>query len=175
MAGRIIFWLAILGAIAFAIQGGEYSTLDLWRQRQTKLRLTAQADSLTRQVDSLVPAIVDLRPVADSLWRAFQQPLALDGASTAWLSMGVQGVSLAPVVGAGGAMRTAVVLSARPRVQLGAAPATRAQVIEGLIGPVRERPSVHPAVVRRPRAAAIVCTWKCTDSPEPSVGGNPPL
>jgi cell division protein FtsB len=53
MAGRIIFWLAILGAIAFAIQGGEYSTLDLWRQRQTKLRLTAQTDSLTRQVDSL--------------------------------------------------------------------------------------------------------------------------
>jgi cell division protein FtsB len=53
MAGRIIFWLAILGAIAFAIQGGEYSTLDLWRQRQTKMRLTAQTDSLTRQVDSL--------------------------------------------------------------------------------------------------------------------------
>ena len=53
MAGRIVFWLAVLGAIAFAIQGGEYSTLDLWRQRQTKLRLTAQADSLTRQVDSL--------------------------------------------------------------------------------------------------------------------------
>ena len=53
MAGRIIFWLAILGAIVFAIQGGEYSTLDLWHQRQTKLRLTAQTDSLTRQVDSL--------------------------------------------------------------------------------------------------------------------------
>ena len=53
MAGRIIFWIAILGAIAFAIQGGEYSTLDLWRQRQTKQRLTAQTDSLSRQVDSL--------------------------------------------------------------------------------------------------------------------------
>ena len=53
MAGRIIFWLAILGAIVFAIQGGEYSTLDLWRQRQTKQRLMAQTDSLSRQVDSL--------------------------------------------------------------------------------------------------------------------------
>ena len=92
----------------------------------------AQLQALTRQVDSLVPAIVDLRPVADSLWRAFQQPLALDGASTAWLAMGVQGVSLAPVVGAGGVMRTAVVLSARPRVQLGAAPAARVQALPAL-------------------------------------------
>ena len=53
MAARIIFWIAILGAIVFAFQGGEYSTRDLWRQRQAKQRLIVETDSLTRQVDSL--------------------------------------------------------------------------------------------------------------------------
>lgn len=53
MAGRIIFWLLVAGAIAFALQGGEYSTLDLWRQRQFKQKLTAETDSLQREVDSL--------------------------------------------------------------------------------------------------------------------------
>ena len=53
MAARIILWAAILGAIVFAFQGGEYTTRDLWRQRQAKQRLIVQTDSLTRQVDSL--------------------------------------------------------------------------------------------------------------------------
>jgi cell division protein FtsB len=53
MAARIIFWLLLLGAIAFALQGGEYSTVDLWRQRQFKQRLAAETDSLAREVDSL--------------------------------------------------------------------------------------------------------------------------
>jgi hypothetical protein len=51
MAGRIVFWLLAIGALAFALQGGEYSTVDLWRQRKFKLRLTAETDSLQRQVD----------------------------------------------------------------------------------------------------------------------------
>ena len=37
----------------FAIQGGEYSTVDLLRQRRQKLRLVRQIDSLGHQVDSL--------------------------------------------------------------------------------------------------------------------------
>jgi len=37
----------------FAIQGGEYSTVDLLRQRGQRIRLTRQIDSLGRQVDSL--------------------------------------------------------------------------------------------------------------------------
>ncbi len=53
MRGRIIFWLAVGGAILFALQGGEYSTLDLWKQRQLKQRLIVETDSLGRQVDSL--------------------------------------------------------------------------------------------------------------------------
>jgi cell division protein FtsB len=53
MAARIIFWILIIGALAFAVQGGEYSSVDLWRQRQFKQRLAAQTDSLSREVDSL--------------------------------------------------------------------------------------------------------------------------
>ena len=53
MAARRTFWLLLLGAIAFALQGGEYSTVDLWRQRQFKQRLAAETDSLAREVDSL--------------------------------------------------------------------------------------------------------------------------
>jgi len=37
----------------FALMGGEYSTVDLWYQRQFKQRLAAQTDSLAREVDSL--------------------------------------------------------------------------------------------------------------------------
>jgi cell division protein FtsB len=46
-------WLVVVGAAVFAIQGGEYSTRDLWRQRQFKQRLIVQTDSLAREVDSL--------------------------------------------------------------------------------------------------------------------------
>ena len=53
MAGRIIFWLLLIGAVAFALQGGEYSTLDLLHQRQFKQRLAGETDSLEREVDSL--------------------------------------------------------------------------------------------------------------------------
>src|SRR5437764_393548 len=53
MIQRIIFALLILGGLVFAIQGGEYSTMDLWRQRQRAKTLAQQADSLSREVDSL--------------------------------------------------------------------------------------------------------------------------
>jgi cell division protein FtsB len=53
VAQRIIFALLIVGGLFFAIQGGEYSTRDLWRQRQRAKTLNAQTDSLARQVDSL--------------------------------------------------------------------------------------------------------------------------
>lgn len=40
-------------AIWFAVQGGEYGTSDLLRQRSTRARLDREIDSLTRVVDSL--------------------------------------------------------------------------------------------------------------------------
>lgn len=53
MVGRLVFWVLAIGALVFALQGGEYSTLDLWRQRKFKMRLISETDSLSRQVDSL--------------------------------------------------------------------------------------------------------------------------
>lgn len=43
----------LVAALVFAVQGGEYSTLDLVRQRREQRQLTAAIDSLTRVVDSL--------------------------------------------------------------------------------------------------------------------------
>ena len=43
----------VVGAVVFAIQGGEYGTWDLVRQRSKRERLAARIDSLTRIVDSL--------------------------------------------------------------------------------------------------------------------------
>src|SRR5215208_5723433 len=50
---RLIFALIVLGGLVFAVQGEEYSTMDLWRQRQRKAQLIAHTDSLRRDVDSL--------------------------------------------------------------------------------------------------------------------------
>jgi cell division protein FtsB len=57
VTGRIILWIVIAGAAFFALQGGEYSSVDLWRQRRFKQRLTAETDALERQVDSLRRAL----------------------------------------------------------------------------------------------------------------------
>lgn len=50
---RILLAAAIVGAAVFAVQGGEYGTTDLYRQRERRARLTATIDSLQRVVDSL--------------------------------------------------------------------------------------------------------------------------
>jgi len=47
-------WLGIIAVFMwFAINGGEYGTFDLIRQRREQTRLKAEIDSLTRIVDSL--------------------------------------------------------------------------------------------------------------------------
>ncbi|MFL5562066.1 MAG: FtsB family cell division protein [Gemmatimonadaceae bacterium] len=43
----------IVAALVFAIQGGEYGTTDLFRQRARRQALLARIDSLQRAVDSL--------------------------------------------------------------------------------------------------------------------------
>ena len=49
-----LLWLAVIvAALVFAVQGGEYSTLDLVRQHRERQHMTAAIDSLTRVVDSL--------------------------------------------------------------------------------------------------------------------------
>jgi len=53
LLARLIWAAIIIGGLVFAVQGGEYSSLDLWRQRERKARLQAETDSLQREVDSL--------------------------------------------------------------------------------------------------------------------------
>jgi len=50
---RIAMWSLILVAAYFAIQGGEYSTVSLIRQRTLEQDLTRAIDSLEQEVDSL--------------------------------------------------------------------------------------------------------------------------
>ncbi len=50
---QLLFAAIAVGAIAFAVQGGEYGTSDLLRQRQRRAKLLAANDSLQHIVDSL--------------------------------------------------------------------------------------------------------------------------
>ena len=53
MVKRLLAALAIIGALLFAVQGGEWGTWDLWRQRRQMARLRVSVDSLQHEVDSL--------------------------------------------------------------------------------------------------------------------------
>ena len=50
----MVLRLAAVFAVYFALQGGEYSSYDLYRQRQRERMLTRMADSLRVDVDSLL-------------------------------------------------------------------------------------------------------------------------
>ena len=52
-AKRALLGVVVLGVVVFEVQGGEYGTSDLVRQRTKRERLQARIDSLTRLVDSL--------------------------------------------------------------------------------------------------------------------------
>ena len=53
MLARLLWFAVIVAALVFAVQGGEYSTLDLVHQRRERVRMTAAIDSMSRVVDSL--------------------------------------------------------------------------------------------------------------------------
>jgi cell division protein FtsB len=50
---RLAIGVVLVGAVIFAVVGGEYSTFDLLRQRRERRRLDTAVDSLQRVVDSL--------------------------------------------------------------------------------------------------------------------------
>lgn len=58
---RVARWIVIAGGLYFAFQGGEWSTVDLWRQRARKIELATKTDSLTREVDSLRKELTAIR------------------------------------------------------------------------------------------------------------------
>jgi cell division protein FtsB len=56
--GRLLVKRVVLGAVGlaallFAVQGGEFGTVDLFRQKREKARLLGAIDSLQKVVDSL--------------------------------------------------------------------------------------------------------------------------
>ena len=50
---RVVWWALIIGALVYAVQGGEYSTKDLFVLKSKERRLMREVDSLQHQVDSL--------------------------------------------------------------------------------------------------------------------------
>jgi cell division protein FtsB len=50
---RAVLAIAALGVIIFAVQGGEWGTIDLIRQTSRLARVKHQVDSLNHEVDSL--------------------------------------------------------------------------------------------------------------------------
>ena len=50
---RYVWWAVIAVALYFAVQGGEYSTRDLYVLDRRTRTVTRQVDSLQHQVDSL--------------------------------------------------------------------------------------------------------------------------
>jgi cell division protein FtsB len=53
LAVRAALALAAIGVVVFAIEGGEWGTIDLFRQKSRLARVRHEVDSLSREVDSL--------------------------------------------------------------------------------------------------------------------------
>ena len=94
--------------------------------------LDAQMAHLRSQFDSIVPAVANLYPAADSMWQLMERPIALDSASSLWLSMEPDQASLAPLLGSGDTIRTAIALTAHPHVAVGTRPSADARPLPKL-------------------------------------------
>lgn len=84
--------------------------------------LNRQLARFGAQADTAIPLAADLEPLADSLWRSFQQPTPLDSAGTLWLVVEPTDVRVTSFVGVGASIRTSLTLYARPRVVAGGKP-----------------------------------------------------
>ena len=77
------------------------------------------------EADTTIPTVGDFKPLADSLWRSFLEPTALDTTNSLWLVLDPQAVRVTPFAGNGPSIITTMVLYARPRVIAGAKPVVR--------------------------------------------------
>ena len=91
-----------------------------------------QLDHFKQQLDSIVPAVANLRPVADSIWRMVQRAVAVDSTSSAWFTMTPEAASLAPPVGTGAEIRTGLLVTGRPRIVLGSRPTSELRPLPAL-------------------------------------------
>jgi hypothetical protein len=104
------------------------------------------------QIDSAMPIVSDLKPLADSLWKSFAEPTALDTLNTLWLVLNPQTIRVAPLTGAGPSVRTAIVVYARPQVVAGAKPSVSIPPLPTLTLGEAPRDFVVPVTVTLPFA-----------------------
>ncbi len=77
------------------------------------------------EADTTIPTVGDFKPLADSLWKSFLEPTALDSTNSLWLVLDPQAVRVTPFAGNGPSIVTTMVLYARPRVIAGVKPVVR--------------------------------------------------
>lgn len=111
-----------------------------------------QLAAFAAEADTLIPQVADFRPLADSLWRSFLEPTALDSTNSLWLLMEPTGVQVTPFVGTGPAITTSMVLYAQPRVIAGAKPVVRMRPLPPLTLGTAPAGFVVPVTVELPYA-----------------------
>ncbi len=84
--------------------------------------LNGQLAEFAAAADTAIPRAADLRPLADSLWRSFLEPTALDSTNSFWLTLEPEAVHVTPFLSNGPSVQTAIVVYARPRVVAGEKP-----------------------------------------------------
>lgn len=122
-----------------------------------------QLSIFAAQADSTIPLVADFRPLADSLWKSFLEPTALDSLSSLWLTLEPEAVRVTPFVGSGVNITTTMVLYARPRVVAGGKPFVRSRPLPALALGTAPSEFVVPVSVELPfvemaRRATIVLT-----------------
>jgi len=130
--------------------------------------LNGQLADFAAAADTAIPAVANLKPLADSLWRSFIEPTMLDSAGTLWLLLEPEAVRVAPLTGAGPSFTTAIVLYARPRLVSGARPSVRMRELPELALGEAPRSFDMPVTVELPfdeierRAAVLLAAETAT-------------
>lgn len=122
------------------------------------------------EADSTIPLTADFRPLADSLWKSFLDPMPLDTAGTVWLLLEPQQVLVTPFDGKGPSITTSMVLYARPHIVSGAKPSSRSRPLPSLAMLAGKTPSQFnvPVTVELPfadiaqRATALMAAEPAT-------------
>ncbi|HYW32251.1 MAG TPA: DUF4403 family protein [Gemmatimonas sp.] len=92
-----------------------------------------QLATFAASADTSIPNAANFRPLADSLWKSFLEPSALDSLGTLWLLMEPDAIRVAALTGDGPSFRTAIVLYARPRIVSGRRPIVRPRPLPPLV------------------------------------------
>ncbi len=100
------------------------TALNVDATRPLQAMIDGQLKDFSAQVDTALPNAADLRPLADSIWKSFLEPTALDTLNTLWLVLDPEAIRVVPLNGVGPSFKTAIVVYARPRVIAGAKPPT---------------------------------------------------